>query len=91
MQQDIAETCDEAQRKYEEETKGGSRSESSLRVAITVAMDAKRHKLNAPFMKHLAIVNPYNRILFLMEVNLLCYLKLITLLCLVQNILFYYI
>ena len=45
-----------------------SRSTSGLRAAIIVAMDAKKAKLNMPFTKYLAIVNPNNGVSFLLEV-----------------------
>ena len=68
MQQDISKAGDEAQRKYEEEHREGTQTESGFRASISSAMDAKCQKLNTPFTKHLAIVNPHNGITFLMEV-----------------------
>ena len=52
----------------EEETPVESQSASGLRAAVNVAMDAKKAKLNTPFTKYLAIVNPNNGVSFLLEV-----------------------
>ena len=41
---------------------------SGLRAAINAAMDAKKAKLNTPFTKYLAIMNPNNGVSFLLEV-----------------------
>ena len=89
MQQDIVETSEEAQQKYEEENKDGNRSKSSLRATIIAAMDAKRQKLNAPFTKHLTIANPANGSTCLIEVKILSLLMFVPLVYLAQNALLY--
>ena len=67
-QQEIAKAGDEGQRKYEDDTDIAMRTEVGLNNTINSAMDLKRSKLNAPFTKYLAIVNPRNGDGFLAEV-----------------------
>ena len=68
LQHDIAKAGDDTLRNYENETLADSKTTSSMRSAINAALDAKKAKLNTPFTKYLAIVNPHNGTSFLMEV-----------------------
>jgi hypothetical protein len=68
LQQDIAEASDEGQRRYEDETPARRGTVDRLNHAMNSVMEAKKTKLNAPFMKHLTIANPANGKDFLDEV-----------------------
>ena len=67
-QKEIAEVGNEDQRKYKDDTNVTMCTKAGLNNAINSTMDLKRSKLNAPFTKYLAIVNPGNGDGFLAEV-----------------------
>jgi hypothetical protein len=69
LQQDIAETGDKGQRRYEDKRPARRRTIDGLNHAMNTVMEAKKTKLNVPFMKHLTIANLANGKEFLDEVS----------------------
>jgi hypothetical protein len=69
FQQEIAEACDDAARKYYEETPKEDKNNATITTVMRAATRSKQHSFKVQFAKYLAIANPKFGDKFLEEVS----------------------